>query len=136
MDPTVGTDVQIAGGAFLLLFLCGVAWTVIMFICWGKIGKKCGFSFWWTAILMFLPIANVIMLLFLGYSKRPPLELADPKPEKKMQKDLDDLKDRVTKRELDDMKDRMAKLEAEKKESGGKTGAEFCGGGEEETPDG
>lgn len=108
MDPTVGADVQAAGGAFLFLLFCGLVWAGIAFICCGKIGKKCGFSFWWTAILMFLPITNIIMFLFLGYSKRLPLEPAEPKvKEKKVKKE-----DTGEKPEPDDS---------------GKTGPEFCG---------
>jgi len=56
---------------FFIIAVFTIACAVINFICWGLIGKKCGFNFWLTAILMLIPIANVIMFLFLGFSKRP-----------------------------------------------------------------
>lgn len=63
---------------FFVVAIITIAWFVIGFVCWGKIGKKCGFNFWLTAILMMLPIANVIMFLFLGFSSSK-----KPEPEKK-----------------------------------------------------
>lgn len=56
-------------GIFMTVLIT-IASMVISFICWGKIGKKCGFSFWWTAILMSLPLVNFIMFLVLAFSKR------------------------------------------------------------------
>ncbi len=67
---------------FFMMLTFAVVWFVVAFVCWGKIGKKCGFNFWLTAILMMIPFANVIMFLFLGFSKRP-CDCKDEKQEEK-----------------------------------------------------
>lgn len=73
LAPFIGIGLAI----FILLFFLAIL--VIQFICWGKIGQKCGFNFWLTAILMLIPIANIFMFLFLGFSKRSPVVKAPAK---------------------------------------------------------
>lgn len=56
---------------FLIMLSVFLVIWLIQFACWGKIGKKCGFSPWLTAIFMQIPVVNLIMLLFLGFAKKP-----------------------------------------------------------------
>jgi hypothetical protein len=57
---------QYFSGVFLIIF------AVIGFFaawCWGRIAKKCNRSFWLYAIGMLIPILNIILFFYLGFSK-------------------------------------------------------------------
>ncbi len=64
-------SVTVSLGLFLIMLLVFFAVWLVQFVCWGKIGEKCGSSFWLTAIFMQIPVVNLFMFLFLGFAKRP-----------------------------------------------------------------
>jgi hypothetical protein len=56
------------GGIFVLLFF--VAMIALAVFIWGTIFRKAGYSFW-TGLLMFIPLVNLVWLLIFAFSKWP-----------------------------------------------------------------
>ena len=58
-------------GVFLIVFLLfAIAMIALMIFVWGTIFKKAGYSFW-MALLMIIPLVNLIWLLIFAFSKWP-----------------------------------------------------------------
>lgn len=60
----------LTGPAFLISFLFGLVVLIITIVIWWRIFAKAGFS-GVLGLLMFVPLANVIILLVLAFSKWP-----------------------------------------------------------------
>src|SRR6476659_5514224 len=69
MQTTVQGPSPIAG-VFALIFILAIV-AVAVFI-WGTIFRKAGYSFW-MALLMFIPLVNLIWLLIFAFGKWPAL---------------------------------------------------------------
>ena len=58
-------------GVFLIFFLLiAVGLIALMLFVWGTIFKKAGYSFW-MALLMIIPIVNIVWLFVFAFSKWP-----------------------------------------------------------------
>ena len=69
MQTTVNNNaVGAVATLFILTFVLGM-FALFVFI-WGTIFKKAGYSFW-MALLMIVPIANLVWLLIFAFSKWP-----------------------------------------------------------------
>src|SRR5438874_4477577 len=67
-NPNVNPNVPMFGG--LCVFIFAIALIALMIFVWGNIFKKAGYSFWF-ALLMIVPIANLIWLLIFAFSEWP-----------------------------------------------------------------
>ena len=58
-------------GGFLIAFLLAMLVIFTLVVCiWGLVFKKAGYNFW-LGLLMILPIANLVMLVFFVVAKWP-----------------------------------------------------------------
>jgi len=74
MSTYDSTNTGTALGAFVLIWiLIYVALIVLMVIAWWKIASKAGYSGAW-ALILFVPIANIIFFLIFAFSKWPILQ--------------------------------------------------------------
>jgi hypothetical protein len=73
--PLLQIDPNAARGAGALMGgLCGLVFILaivaLMIFIWGTIFKKAGYSFW-LALLMIVPLANLVWILIFAFSKWP-----------------------------------------------------------------
>jgi hypothetical protein len=69
MQQPTGVDSMGMAG-FVCMFLCIAASVCLAIFVWGTIFKKAGYSFW-MALLMLIPIVNLIRILVFAFSEWP-----------------------------------------------------------------
>ncbi len=75
MKACPSENFEVVFGLLFLLFTCfiiflAVALNILYVIAFCKIFQKAGYN-WALGLLMLVPFANIIMLLYLGFSKWP-----------------------------------------------------------------
>jgi hypothetical protein len=73
---------NLAAGMGIMMILVGLVVIIFMFFIWGMIFKRAGYSMA-MALLMFIPLVNIIWLLVFAFSKWP------------VQKEVEDLRARM-----------------------------------------
>lgn len=63
------------GAFFAVLLVAYIAVAVVAIVAWVKIISKAGYSGWWV-LIVFVPIANVVMFLVFAFSDWPVLQRA------------------------------------------------------------
>ncbi len=69
-------DMDMAAGFGLVQLIFMLVWIILIVLPFWKITSKAGYS-GWLSLLILIPLANIIFLYFLAFSKWPSLSRGD-----------------------------------------------------------